>query len=132
MSWRREAPTDHVRKVLYLGATVLLLATSSLGQVTESKEMVRRARNAYYSLQDVGIVEFGCDLKPDWDAAFKTLKLDRAGREQLLPILKSTRFRVLIGPAGSSLLSREADSAPPNEEIADRARKSLAGFEQMI
>jgi hypothetical protein len=73
-----------------------------------------------------------CVAQPDWDYFYKSLNPDKVASEQLLPILKSTRFTVLLGPDGASTVSHESDIAPPSEEVAERIRQSVDGMEQIL
>lgn len=63
---------------------------------------------------------------------YKAINADKVGTEQLLPILKGTQFKVLLGPDGASSISHESDIAPPSEEVAQRVRQSVDGMEQML
>jgi len=98
----------------------------------DSREIVRRAWQSYYSLKKQGLLEFRCNALPDWDSMYKSLKTDTAGRLQLLPMLQKTRFRIVLGPDGASTISHESDVAPPDEKIAQRLRDTIGGTEQML
>jgi hypothetical protein len=56
----------------------------------------------------------------------------RESSQTILALLKKTRFKVAVGPDGSSSISRESDEPPPSAEIAERLQQSQAGTEQMI
>src|SRR5208282_370458 len=98
----------------------------------DSREIVRRARQSYYSLKKQGLLEFRCNALPDWDSMYESLKTDTAGREQLLPMLQKARFRIVLSPDGGSTISHESDVAPPDEKIAQRLRDTIGGTEQML
>ena len=53
---------------------------------------------SYYSLKAEGLIEFQCQVLPDWDAIYKDQPLDPLGRDQLLPVLKKTYFQVVFTP----------------------------------
>jgi hypothetical protein len=93
---------------------------------------VRRVRQSYYSLKMQGLLEFRCNALPDWDLTYKSAGADKIGSEQLLPILRNTRFKVVRGPDGASTISHESDVAPPDENVAERLRKSIGGIEQAL
>ncbi len=89
-----------------LGLCVMAVAVGCFGQsgalpstpnAADSKEILRRAPLAYYSLKREGLIDFRCQITPDWDSFYKSVKTDAVGREQLLPILKTrlttARFR---------------------------------------
>jgi hypothetical protein len=102
------------------------------GDEKGSREIVRRARLSYYSLKKQGLLEFRCNALPDWDLTYKSVKADKIGIEQLLPILQKTRFKVVLGPDGASTISHESDVAPPDEIVAERVRDSISGMEQVL
>ncbi len=89
-----------------LGLCVMAVAVGGFGQsgalpstpnAGDSKEILRRAPLAYYSLKREGLIDFLCQITPDWDSFYKSVETDAVGREQLLPILKTrlttARFR---------------------------------------
>jgi hypothetical protein len=98
----------------------------------DRREIVRRARQSYYSLKKQGLLEFRCSALPDWDLTYKSVNSDKIGMEQLLPILQKTRFKVVVGPDGASTISHESDIAPPDENVARRVRDSISGMEQVL
>lgn len=120
-------------RILLLASLMLIHVAPSRAQQTASNEQIlRQAKEAYYSLKSHGLAQFSCVVQPDWDSLYKNIKTDAAGREQLLPILRSTHFRVLVGSDGASTVSHETDVAPPDEAIAQRVRQSVDGMEQIL
>jgi hypothetical protein len=107
-------------------------ALPSTPNAADSKEILRRAPLAYYSLKREGLIDFRCQITPDWDSFYKSVKTDAVGREQLLPILKTMRFQVAVGPDGAATVSHQSDAAPPSEAVADRIRRSTDGMEQVM
>jgi hypothetical protein len=101
-------------------------------QQSSDQEIVRQARQSSYSLKSQGLIELKCAVQPDWDSMYAAVKADNVGTEQLLPIMKSTHFTVLLGPDGASTISHESDMAPPNQEVAGRVRQSVDGMEQVL
>lgn len=99
---------------------------------TERKDVMRKAREAYYGLKAIGLDGFRFHVVPDWDETFKGLPTDAVAREQLLPLLKKTQVTVIVGPDGASNVSHSSDDAPPSEEVAGRMRKTVGGMEQML
>jgi hypothetical protein len=123
-----------------LGLCAVTLVAACFGQsaatptpnASDQKEILRRAPLAYYSLKRAGLKDFRCQLTPDWDYIYKTLKTDAVGQDQLLPILKSMRFQVAVGPDGTAAVSHESDAAPPNEAVAARIRQTTDGVEKIV
>jgi len=107
---------------------------SPLGQVlspSDRKSIVEQARRAYHRLSPDGLAELRCEFKPDYDSIFAQLKVDTVAQHDLLAMLKNVRFRIVIGPDGASIVSHDSDAPPPNEEMAQKLRQSIAGVEQV-
>jgi hypothetical protein len=96
------------------------------------QDTIDLARKAYYSLKKEGLVEFRCNVQPDWEAMLAGANADDATKTEVLPILKKTRFGVLVGPDGASSISHQSDAAPPNEEVAARIRSMTEGMDQIL
>lgn len=111
---------------------VVCLVPSVARQQSSDQEIIREARQSSYSLKSQGLVELKCTVQPDWDSMYAAVKVDKVGTEQLLPIMNSTHFTVLLGPDGASTISHESHVAPPNEEVAGRVRQSVDGMEQVL
>ncbi len=103
-----------------------------LANGADKKQIVRQAHQSYYNLANAGLSEFRCQVLPDWDATFKTLKADPFGRDQVLPILRKTHFELLVGPDGASTVSHQSELVPPNEDVAERVRKATGGTEKVL
>lgn len=110
-------PSSCARVVVTYCLTAVLLP-AAVGM--DRKEVVRQARQSYYSLQREDVSGFQCQVAPDFESMFKAVKTDAVGREQVLPILKKTSFQILVGPDGASSVSHQSEIAPPNEEVAER------------
>lgn len=97
-------------------------------------KLMREARQSYYNLPSHGLKEFSCQVLPDWDAFFnnKILKVDAAGRDQLLPALRKERFRVVVGATGAASVSRQSGAASSSAAVAARVRQSTSGIDQMV
>lgn len=100
--------------------------------LAERKEILRKAKQSYYSLKTTGFAEFRFQAVPDWDSMYKDLHTDAVANDQLLPILKKTHFMVVVGPDGASSVSHQSDDAPPSEEVAERIRKTTNGVDQVL
>jgi hypothetical protein len=96
------------------------------------KELVTQARHKYYTVTEHGFAGFSSDAKPDWDAMLTEAKVDPATTTAVMPILKSTQFKVLVGADGASTISPVAELPPPNEEVAARLRQTTQGFQQVV
>jgi hypothetical protein len=99
---------------------------------SSQRDVIRRASAAYYSLKDRGLLSCQCEVVPDWDGLFQTVKPAAGAQDQLLPLLKQTRFQVTIGPTGASSVSHEAGYPPPNEQVAERLRMEIMSIERLV
>ena len=97
--------------------------TASGLTVADRKEIIRKARESYYSLKAEGLIEFQCQVLPDWDAIYKDQPLDPLVRDQLLPVLKETYFQVVFTPGAAPTVSPHSELTPPNKDVADRLRE---------
>jgi len=111
---------------------ITCVVPSNALQQRSDQEIVRQARQSYYSLKSQGLTELRCIVQPDWDSMNKVLHADIVQTVQVLPILKGTHFTVLLGPDGASTILPEPDIAPPSEEIARRFRQSVGFMHGML
>lgn len=110
------------------------LSSMALAQapVANRQEIVRQAQKSYYSLSERGLSDFRCEVKPDWDTMYASIKTDPVGREQVLPALKQMHFQFLVGPNGAATASHQAEVPPPDHEVANRVQESATGMEQVL
>jgi hypothetical protein len=142
-----------VRRLVFAGALAVLAAASLFSQTAQPaaskpspdtppssgialtpadpKEIIRKARQSYYSLKAAGLIEFQCQVLPDWDSIYKDVPPDASGQDQLLPILKKVRFQVVFTPGGAPLVSH-SDVTPPNEQVATQLQKTITNLQQVI
>jgi hypothetical protein len=118
--------------VACIGLSGVLVPLAHAVDRVDRKEVLQHARQSYYNLKEMGMIEIRCQVVFDWDSIFNNLKADAIGRDQVLPIMKAIHFEVLVGPNGASLASRYFDSVPPNEEVADRVRTTTRGMEEVL
>jgi hypothetical protein len=95
-------PEKHNAAVFLISYVVLAAVYVPVASCADKKVVLQQANQAYYNLRDNGLVEFSCQVLPDWDSAFRGWKLDAVGQEQVLPTLKQMHFRVTVGPNGGS------------------------------
>jgi hypothetical protein len=94
---------------------IALLALASLLHASDQNEILDRLNHAYYSLSDAGLLEFRCQVLPDWPA------IDSRMRQ--------TRFDVAVGPTGVATISRHSEVETPDSIEANIAQV-LTGFLQ--
>ena len=102
---------------------------STVVRGADKKEILDHARAAYYDLRGAGLVEFRCQVEPDWDTVMKSLQADPA--DPLAAALKQTRFEVTVGPDGEATVSRQGPT-PADASVAERLRTTAGGLEQVL
>jgi hypothetical protein len=106
--------------------------TASVLSLADRQEIIRKARQSYYSLKAEGLIEFQCHVLPDWDSIYKEQPLDALGRDQLLPVLKKTYFQVAFTPGAAPAISPHSEVTPQNVEVASRLQKTTNDLQQVI
>jgi hypothetical protein len=102
------------------------------GQGFERKTVLVQAQQSYYNLRREGLVDFQCDLLPDWEALLaEQRKSDPAAYEKALAKLRQLHFQVLLGADNAAKVTHDEVSAESKEQ-AESLRKVYGGIEQMI
>jgi|SRR5215472_12305279 len=116
---------------LVLSVCVLLLPAVT-ARATDKKDVINRARAAYYSLKAKGLVEFQCNMTPDWESLLKDARqADPAGADRAIQTLKQLQFGVSLSPGGSAKITHTTVK-PTNHEMAQGLEKIYGGMEQMV
>jgi len=100
--------------------------------LADRKALITKARKAYYSLKAEGMQEYRFDAALDWKAFFDSIQADQAARDKVLPMLQGVKFKVVVGPTGASTVSSQSDTAPPDQEAANRLSQMTNGVETML
>jgi hypothetical protein len=119
---------------LSVAAAVVCVLFPTLGTAgaADKKEVVKQARSAYYSLQSQGLVEFQCNMAPDWEALLQDArKADPARADQAITTLKQLQFTVSLGRTGSAKVTHTAVAAA-NDQMAQGLNQVYTGMEQMV
>jgi len=116
------------RQLVYvLAASVFMLHAYA----ADERQIVDQIHRAYYNLAAQGLSELHCRATPEWSALYKQMSVDME-HDKLLPLMKGVHFEVSIGAGGASAVSHQYDTAPPDEQTADRLRQTTNGAEQML
>lgn len=96
-----------------------------------SKEILSKARTAYYSLSDEGLAEFSCSVTPDWSALLAAeRKDDPAGADRAVQTLNQLRFNAAYGQDGNVHITHNT-IAGQNQKMVDAMNQIFSGMEQM-
>lgn len=108
------------------------LAVSTFAAAADNKEVLKQARDSYYSLKKQGLVDFHCNLTPNWDALLAdTKKQDPAAADKAIATLKQLQFTVSLGTTGSAKVTHTT-VAPENADMAKGLNQIYSGMEQMV
>jgi len=104
-------------------------------QKLDKKEILDKARQAYYVLQNLGVKTFQCTVQPDWKKMLDSVgkKSTEAG-DPLLTQLAAVSFTAVVDEQGNATLTPTipiGGAADPGvTQIIDGAQKMLMGFFQ--
>lgn len=107
-----------------------LFATAMRAQTTDNKEIVRQARQSYYSLKDQGLAEFQCTAVPNWQVLLTEQKLDADTVNRATLLLNKIHFVVSMA-AGSDAKVTHNEVTAENPEVAKGLSQIYSGMEQM-
>lgn len=98
---------------------------------SDKKEVLRQARQAYYSLSDSGLEEFACSVTPDWSALLADeRKSDPAAADKAIATLNQLRFNATLGSDGKVRLTHNNLNSD-NQAMVAALNQIFAGMEQM-
>ncbi len=110
--------------------SIALFAPVMPAQTADKKEIVKRARQSYYSLKDQGLVEFQCIVAPNWQKMLTEQKLAPDAVDQTVLLLNKIHFSVSLAAGGDAKLTHN-DVSPTNEQVAKGLKQIYSGMEQM-
>lgn len=105
-------------------------STQPLASVPD-RQRAGNARKATSTFDSAGIVSISCDGAVDWETLFKG-QTTASFREEVLPVLKGTRFLVTLERDGTVRVATRATVEPANPEAAARATSSIRNFGGVI
>ena len=123
-----------------LGAAVLIaccvatafVAPAFAADKADKKEVVKQARQSYYSLRGQGLSQFQCSAEPDWAMLLaEQQKTDPASFERAVKKLKEIHFVVALRPDGSVNVTHN-DVTGDNDEMKKGLAQIYSGMEQMV
>src|SRR5205807_7322537 len=99
----------------------------------DKREIIARARQAYYSLRSRGLAEFTVSVQPNWRLVLKEqLAADPAAAEKALTMLNGIHFLVSLGPDGAVKITHREEVAPINQKAAEGFSQIFSGMEQAM
>jgi hypothetical protein len=99
-------------------------------QTADKKEIVKQARQSYYSLKNQGLAEFQCAILPDWRLLLTEQKLAPADVDRGVLLLDKIHFSVSVAASGEARVTHN-DVAVENKQVAEGLSQVYTGMEQM-
>jgi hypothetical protein len=120
------------RALSTVASVCLLFFATATARAVDKKEIIQKAHDAYYSLKANGLVEFQCNMSPNWAALLQdTRKTDPAGADRAIQTLSQLVFTVSLGTSGSAKVTHTTVT-PANAEMAKGLDQIYGGMEQMV
>ncbi|HXX94486.1 MAG TPA: hypothetical protein VEN81_12700 [Planctomycetota bacterium] len=108
-------------------------AASRAQEPKDPKDLLRQIREAYYSLEDRGLVSFEASVKPDWRLVLKDqLASDPKAGEAAVQQLDQLRFVMSLDAASKVTVTHHGDPAPENKQAAAGYRQIFSGIDQTL
>ncbi|HET9281518.1 MAG TPA: hypothetical protein VFR24_06110 [Candidatus Angelobacter sp.] len=97
------------------------------------QEIVKHARQSYYSLRSAGLDGFQSTIKPNWEKVLKDQGVsDSTQLEAALRLLNGIHFTMLLDENGQITVNHRADTEPPNEQVRQGFEQIYGGIEQAV
>lgn len=115
----------------YLGVSV---AASPPARAAGDKEIVRQARQAYYTLRSEGLSAFQCNVAVDWDKLFTSILGPDgvANNPDLVNSGKATRFAAALGLDGQPKVTHRFGVVPADAKVKASLEQIVSGTEQVV
>lgn len=81
----------------------------------DKKQQLIRARDAYYNLRRLGLVEFRANLQPNWELLLEGVEQ----KATAIDLLAGLHFSVSINPESTFQVTHRVDQPPPNPNTAE-------------
>ena len=96
----------------------------------DKKEIVKQARQSYYSLKDQGLAELQCTIVPNWQKMLSGQKLAPDAVDRAVLLLNKVHFLVSLAAGGEAKVTHN-NVSPTNEQVAKGLSQVYSGMEQM-
>ena len=106
----------------------LACAVSTCAAQASNREVINKARDSYYNLKRLGLIEFRANVRPNWEVLLKDESTSPAG----VKLLNGLHFSILFGQGGDIVVNHQADFPPQNDVIAKGYRDIFQGVDRAI
>lgn len=121
------------RRACMFAMTALCLVLVPLTPArADDKDIIRQARNAYYSLQAHGFGEFRCSVTPNWRAILQEqIKSNPGAVNRAVDILKKLIFVATLKNGAAATMTHNTVT-PTDDKMAKGLQQIYTGMEQMV
>ncbi len=107
-----------------------LASPAAAAEVSDRQQVIKQAREAYYSLRRLGLLEFRTNLSPRWEVALGQKK--NSDNAAAFHLLEGLHFLLSLDPAGKVKVDHRADVPPPTQEAAEGFNQIYSGMDQAM
>lgn len=119
--------------LLCCGILKVALPLAHCADLPNKREIIKKARETYYSLRGRGLEAFEASVQPNWRLVLKDqLAQDPAGAQQGLKMLNGIHFQVSLDRSGTTKITHHEDVAPTSEQAANGFKQIFSGMEQAM
>jgi hypothetical protein len=120
------------RTCMFAMAALCLVSVPLAAAPANDKDIIRQARNAYYSLQAHGYDQFRCTVTPNWRAVLQgQIKSDPGAVNRGVDILKQLVFVATVKNGAAATMTHNTVT-PTNANMAKGLEQIYSGMEQMV
>jgi hypothetical protein len=99
----------------------------------DRKDVVSRAKQSYYSLRGLGLLEFQSNIRPTWEVTLANeLRSNPSGAQAGLKMLNGLHFVMTLDQKGKVKVDHSSDAPPPNEQAAAGFNQIYSGMDQAV
>ena len=108
-------------------------STAGAAKDAAQKQVIKKGREAYYSLRARGLDEFQSTVQPDWEKVLKAQGVtDSEQIEGGLKLLNSIHFTMVLDKNGHVTVTHSTDTEPPNEKARQGFEDIYSGMNQAV
>src|SRR5215831_2441831 len=120
-------PAQTTARVLCVFALTACAASAGAGQ-TNNRDVINKARDSYYSLKRLGLIEFRANIRPNWELMLK----GESTSPEAMKLLNGLHFSILFGESGNVIVNHQADFPPKNDVVAKGYKDIFEGVDNAI
>jgi len=112
----------------WLGLVVSVACAVTCAGQTSNRDVINKARDSYYSLKRLGLIEFRANIRPNWELMLK----GESTSPEAMKLLNGLHFSILFDEGGKVIVNHQSDFPPPNEAVAKGYKDIFEGVDNAI